>query len=258
MPDHFRYQQLFAPVEESAAAAFKNLLKPFLNGSTPVLLGLSGGSAVKVYQKVFAEYAATENWSHVSVITVDERWGPAGHPDSNETQLKAAGVIKAIEDRGGTWLGFLPEVLPSSPEAENAFIESLNQKLITLFSRHKDGHIILLSGIGDDGHAFGWLPTQTAAKFSQLFDASPSQLISRYTVDPADSSNPHPERLTLTIPTVRMAHQVIAYSVGASKHPVLKKLLSLAAMDTTQFHTLPAMALTLAQNPPLLLSDVEL
>jgi 6-phosphogluconolactonase/glucosamine-6-phosphate isomerase/deaminase len=258
MPDHFRYQRLFPPVEESAVAALHTALLPFLNSSVPVLLGLSGGSAVKVYQRLFGEFATTEDWSHLAVITVDERWGAAGHADSNETQLKAAGVIPQIEKHGGHWVGFLPEKLPSTPEEEAAYIERLNHQLLTLFSQHEAGKIILLSGIGDDGHAFGWLPTQTAEKFTSLFDASPSQIISRYTVDPADSDNPHRERLTLTLATVRRAHQVIAYSVGAGKHPVLKKLLQLSEISPNSFHTLPATALTLAQNPPLLLSDVEL
>lgn len=208
-------------------------------GSTVVLF--SGGSAIKMYAEAFSLLPADLSLASFTFGLVDERRGEPGHADSNETQLRAAGVVAALEQKGAK---FVPMLSPTALADYTELCRSAE-------------YLIVLAGIGDDGHTLGWLPTHTPQKFHQLYDTP--EVLSDYDVDPQDSNNPFIHRVTITLSVIRRAELVIAYATGEKKLSALQSLKnwSTTATPRTQYNSLPVAALSETKNPVQIFTDQD-
>lgn len=228
-----------------AAAFIADHLQRVAGEHKKILVLLSGGSAVTIYKKVFDILPQDLDLSRVIFSLVDERYLEPGDKNSNEQQLRNTGVIKEIEKRGSSFIGWLAKNRNGSELAE-----LISKKLQPIFSQ--SDHTLMLAGMGADGHSAGWLPTQTVDKFEQLYKKK--QLVTYYQVDPVDSDNPYRERLTITLGAVAKVDQVILTASGAEKRPALEKLVAQGGDP----HQLPALTLYKAKNQTIILTDQKI
>lgn len=158
-------------------------------------LALSGG---RTPQAMLAELSLVPApWRRVHVWQVDERVVSSGDPDRNLTGLQWALLDHVVPLAVHTFDVDGPNL--------HAAAERYGDKLMTLCP---DGLDVVHLGLGDDGHTASWPPGDPVVD-------SPSHLAGvtgRY--------RGH-VRLTVTVPTVAMAHHRLLLVTGADKADVV-------------------------------------
>ncbi|MEJ3747904.1 6-phosphogluconolactonase [Actinomycetes bacterium KLBMP 9797] len=169
---------------------------------------LTGGRvAAAVYQAV-RDLPARDavDWSRVDVWWGDERFLPAGHPDRNETQARAALLDAVPLDPARV------HPMPASdgpdgddPEAAAARYAS------SLAVAARPGHAalphfdVLMLGVGEDGHVASVFPEHPVT-----YETRPVSAV-------RGSPKPPPVRTTLTIPTINTAEEIWLVAAGTDK-----------------------------------------
>jgi len=169
---------------------------------------LTGGRiAIAVYQAVRRLPAADAvDWSRVDVWWGDERFLPAGDPERNETQARAAlldhlpldprrvhpmpssdGVAGNDPERAAAWYA---EALATAARPGTALLPHLD---------------VLLLGLGEDGHVASVFPEHPVG-----YETRPVSAV-------RGSPKPPPVRLTLTLPAINTAEEVWLVAAGAAK-----------------------------------------
>jgi 6-phosphogluconolactonase/glucosamine-6-phosphate isomerase/deaminase len=181
---------------EPAAKHLAGLISAQLLDHRRVLWLVSGGSAVAVAVAA-ARLLEGQELSGLTVSLIDERYGEAGHPDSNWTALEAAGFSLP----GAS----LHPVLFGAPQLETA--EALTAFLQVNFAAAD--YCVGLLGIGPDGHTAGILPHSPAVTAPGLvcaYDGGGFQ------------------RITITAAALSHLNEAVVYAAGNSKWPVLDRL----------------------------------
>ncbi len=183
-----------------------------------VLTGGSMGSAVLAGAGASGLLGLVD-WSRLHLWWGDERYLPAGHPDRNDTQNRAA----------------LLDTLPldpthvhavAGPELSTSVHDSAQQYAGQLAAAAAPGQSlpdfdILLLGVGPDAHV------------ASLFPGHPSLSVTdRAVMGISDSPKPPSERVTMTFPTLARATQTWFLVSGADKADAVKR--SLAGAPTNQ------------------------
>jgi 6-phosphogluconolactonase len=167
-------------------------------GQGKVLWLLSGGSNVKASVEIMNSITSPLS-ENLSVLLVDERYGPAGHSDSNWQQLLEAG----FQSKQATAWPVLTDNL-SFTETATKYNELARQRL------DEAGVVIAQLGIGSDGHIAGILPGSSAANEEKA------------TVVGYDSETY--QRLTMTFPALEQIDVAYVFAFGQSKAEALKQL----------------------------------
>lgn len=164
-----------------------------------VLWLVSGGSAIKIAVETAKKLdrANINSIDSLTVSLVDERYGPAGHQDSNWQQLMDAG----FDIKGATLQPVLTNLdLAQTTRQYNDFAKrALNESDFKL----------ALVGIGPDGHTLG------------IKAHSPAVKSRRYVCGYKWEDY---VRLTFTPAAIAKFDEIVAYAVGREKHKVLELL----------------------------------
>lgn len=212
--------------------------------SKKTLLFLSGGSCIDVVSVLLSIIPKNVSLSNLTVCLADERWLKPGSPDSNEQQLKEKDLLNELQTRGARFISML--AVSSDPEEAARMLSSLIQQEIS-----ESEEVILLAGVGADGHTLGILPHQDASLFFQNF--SHQQLVKYYETT-AEQNNPHKKRITLTFTAVAKMTRIFIYAVGEAKKDALQHFVN---KDTT-VNQVPALGLYLSEAVPQLYTDQSL
>src|SRR5579859_3311739 len=231
-------------INESARFLAQKIIEQEANAAKVFLL-ISGGSAIEMYSQIFEFLPAELLMNGWTIGLVDERFGPAGHENSNETQLRNVLVIQNFVSRGAEFIGMLLTAPTDGPTTAQQ-ISTMYQQLY-----EEADQVLVWVGLGEDGHTAGWLPTQTLAEFQQLYNQQ--QAVVYYEVNPQNSDNPFVQRLTTSLSVLQFADQVVMYIKGPSKKMVLQKLV--AGMPPA--NELPASVLLQSSQPIEILTDQE-
>jgi len=170
-----------------------------------VLTGGRTGTAV-LEQLRAAPARDAVDWSRVDIYWGDERFLPAGHPDRNETQARAALLDHvpvdparvhpmAPSDAGGT-----PE------EGAEAYAELLASAALPEDHYPVPGFDVCMLGVGEEGHTGSIFPDSPAVYEND-----------RSVVAVHGCPKPPPVRITLTLPAIRRAHEVWLITAGEGK-----------------------------------------
>jgi 6-phosphogluconolactonase/glucosamine-6-phosphate isomerase/deaminase len=188
-------QFLKCPDWEVAASALAERLNKELESEAKVLWLVSGGSNVAASKYVMDQIKAGYT-KKLSIMTVDERYGPKGHADSNWKQLMDGGfdakdaiLIPALEDG----LSFEQTTTRYDSLTEQAFLDN---KVV-----------IAQLGIGPDGHTAGILPNSVATEPN-------SRLVVNYVADPY-------KRLTLSFTALKKVTVAYVLAFGSNKMDAL-------------------------------------
>jgi len=168
-----------------------------LHAGKQVLWVVPGGSAIMVASAVSKELHG-KDLRLLTVTLTDERFGAAGHPDSNWQQLLDAGfelpgavLVPVLEDH----------------EDIGLTSEKYNDNLRGLL--HRADFAIGLFGMGADGHTAGILPHSpavTAEAFATHYDGRDYQ------------------RITMTPTAIRELDEAVLYATGSTKVSAIEKL----------------------------------
>jgi 6-phosphogluconolactonase/glucosamine-6-phosphate isomerase/deaminase len=162
-----------------------------------VLWLVSGGSNVGLSTTIMQRLSPSLT-ANLSILLADERFGAAGHADSNATQLLAAG----FSHKQATVLPVLVGV--PSLEASLARYEATARQALSAAD-----YVIGQFGIGSDGHIAGILPNSPAVD-------SPD-LVAAYQSDPY-------LRLTLTARALKRLSVAFVFAYGDNKQAALEQL----------------------------------
>ncbi|HSF25944.1 MAG TPA: 6-phosphogluconolactonase [Actinomycetes bacterium] len=175
-----------------------------------VSVALTGGGLGIATLRAAADCPARDavDWSAVDLWWGDERYLPAGHPDRNETQARAALLDRVALDPARVH----PMPASDGPEGEDVDTAAARHAVeLAEFTakRAQQGLVptldIVLLGIGSDGHV------------ASLFPAHPARGDRRAVVGVRSSPKPPPVRVSLTMPTLCAATQVWLLAAGAAK-----------------------------------------
>lgn len=141
-----------AELEEALTGALNDAL-----AKSRVLWLIPGGSNIPVAINVMKRLSIV-NINHLTIALTDERYGPAGHEDSNFALLHKGGFT----ERGATFADILRtgSSLAETTQAAGIAMGNLMKKAET---------IIGFFGMGPDGHIAGILPDSPAAVLDEAW-----------------------------------------------------------------------------------------
>lgn len=169
---------------------------------------ITGGRTGIEVLKQIREHPAllTVDWSRVEIWWSDERHVPVGDPERNETQAR-----DALLD----YLDLDPELVHPAPWAPEMPVDVAAEALSQQLMSRPDPDLVLL-GLGEDVHVGSLFPWQDV----RLDDE-------RRAIPVRDAPKPPPERISLSLPSIRLGREVWIVTAGASKAmPVHKALTS--------------------------------
>ncbi|MER7165197.1 6-phosphogluconolactonase [Micromonospora sp. NPDC000207] len=178
---------------------------------------LTGGRIAAAVYRAVGELPARHavDWSRVDVWWGDERFLPAGDPDRNETQARAALLDALPLDPARV------HPMPAADGPDGGDVEAAAARYAAeLAEAARAGHgalphfDVLLLGVGEDGHVASVFPDHPVRE-----DSRPVSAV-------RDSPKPPPMRTTLTLPTINSAEEVWLVAGGADKAPAVGSALA--------------------------------
>ncbi|GAA5149535.1 6-phosphogluconolactonase [Nocardioides marinquilinus] len=177
------------------------------SGGTPQI-GLTGGTIAEAVHRELARLSpdADVDWGRVVVWFGDERFVPAGSPDRNAGQARAA-FLDAV---GATQVHEVPaaDQVATAAEAAEAYGNAMREHGAGSFD-------VLMLGIGPDGHVASLFPGRPE------LDADDSVAVAV-----ADSPKPPPERVSLTFAALNRADVVWFLASGEGKAEAVGRALA--------------------------------
>ncbi|MFI2712475.1 6-phosphogluconolactonase [Micromonospora sp. NPDC018662] len=169
---------------------------------------LTGGRIAAAVHRAVGQLPARDavDWSRVDVWWGDERFLPAGHPERNETQARAA-LLDAVPLDPARVHPMPASDGPSGDDPEAAAAAYARE----LAAAARPGHAtvphfdVLMLGVGEDGHV------------ASVFPEHPVHHDNRPVSAVRGSPKPPPVRTTLTLPTINTAEEVWLVAAGADK-----------------------------------------
>lgn len=204
----------------SVAARFITKIVDLIDEFDEANVVLTGGTmGIAVLAAVNASPARDSvDWSRVNVWWGDERWLPAGDPERNETQARAALLDHVPLDPARVHPMASSDAGLDLDEAATAYANEL--------AAHapRDGrqpHLdITFLGMGPDGHIASLFPERSGVRETVA------------TVVPVrNSPKPPPERLSLTLPVINSSARVWLVVAGVDKASALGLTLAGASIN---------------------------
>ena len=146
--------------------------------------------------------AGAVDWARVDLWWGDERFLPAGDPDRNETQARAA-VLDALPLDPARVHAMPATDGPDGDDAEAAAARYASE--LAVGGTDVPIFDVLMLGVGEDGHV------------ASLFPGHPGLDAVGTTAAVHNSPKPPPNRITLTMPAIQTADEVWLIAAGPDK-----------------------------------------
>ena len=181
-------------------------------------LVLAGGSTPETSYSFLADMSKDYglNWSHIYIFWGDERCVPPQHPDSN-FRMASKALLDHVPIPKENIFRMQGEVIPD--KAAIAYEKAIR----TFFSIDPNSmgeslpsFDLILLGLGEDGH------------IASLFPKSPSLNETKKWVIAVDHTQPPPPiipRLTLSLPLINAANEILFLATGQNKARIFQKTL---------------------------------
>jgi 6-phosphogluconolactonase len=199
-----------ATLSRVAAHEFENASNSAIVDHGRFIVALSGGNTPRsVYALIAEEYKTSLPWEKIHIFFGDERYVPAGDPDSNfrmahETLFSRAPIPAQNVHRVRTELD--PESAAKDYEAQVRAEFGLKNDELPRFD-------LILLGLGDDGHTASLFPGTTALNET-------SRLVAPNWVEKLKTF-----RITLTFPVLNHAAEDLFIVSGAAKAEIVAGVL---------------------------------
>jgi 6-phosphogluconolactonase len=202
---------------QSACLATANALAAFaqaaLDEGRRARIALSGGSSPAPAYRAFAEMDL--DWSQIDIALVDDRWVGADEAGSNEAMIRDA---FAAAQEVTLFSMKTPHATPFEGEAS----------LDPIYKGLRPFDAVVL-GMGPDAHTASWFSGSPQLGACLAYDTD--QTILGVDARAAPVAAPYPLRMTMTLPPIAEASQIVVLLFGADKKHVLAQALD---TDVTQ------------------------
>jgi 6-phosphogluconolactonase len=203
----------------AAAAQFISSTRTAAATTGRSAVGLSGGSTPKGLYTLLATAAYREQipWPQVHLFWGDERCVPPDHPESNYRMVRES-LLSKLDIPQKNVHRMAGEKDPELAAAE------YEQELSNFFQLSDAGtprFDLILLGLGDDGHTASLFPESEALEDMK-------HLVAAVHVEKLAS-----HRLTLTLPVLNNAAQIVFLVAGENKSVVLEKILRTGSRSST-------------------------
>lgn len=186
---------------DPAAAVIERVVAAWrARGRERFALALPGGSVASAVFPLLA--GAPIDWASVDLFWGDERAVPPEHPDAN--YALAVQHMPEVLARAGVHR--MPADAPDLSEAAQVYERTLRE------ATEERGLDFVLAGLGPDGHLCSLFPGHALLEER-----------ARWVRAITDSPKPPPARLTLTMPALAAARELVVMAVGASKADVVSR-----------------------------------
>jgi len=193
-----------------AAQRFIYLAREAVDSRGRFSIALSGGSTPAALYKLLAEepYRAKIPWTQVHLFWGDERCVPPDHPDSNY-QLANETLITHVPIPPANVYRVRGELEPEL--AARAYEKTLQD----FFCGPRTRFDLVLLGLGSDGHTASLFPGSDALYERERLAVA---VEARYQDRPV-------HRVTLTLPVINSARQVLFLVIGSAKAGIVQAVL---------------------------------
>jgi 6-phosphogluconolactonase len=197
---------------EQACVAAAQIIAEALRGAAALhgdaSLAVSGGKTPPTMLRALTTQMVP--WDALHLFQVDERCAPDGHADRNATALTSALAPVATALDLGKHLHLMNVPDDASPAWTDQAELAARAYADILPSRGLD---IVHLGLGDDGHTASLIPGDAVLDVDDRAVAVTGMYQDRH-------------RLTLTTPTINQAQLIVWLVIGASKAPMIRRLLA--------------------------------
>jgi 6-phosphogluconolactonase len=207
-----------AELVREAAGHIVSTLQEAIRLSGSASFVLSGGATPRsVYDLLGSEeFRDRIEWPKVHIFWGDERCVPPGHPESNfrmanESLIRRIAIPAANVHR-------IPAERP--PQEAARMYQSEIRRVLQLREQERPRFSLVLLGLGEDGHTASLFP-RTQALQERL------RLVTEVYVESVNGS-----RVTLTLPAINNARQVVFLVTGKQKARILQ---AIAATDVPEY-----------------------
>lgn len=188
---------------DAVARRIESLLGDTLAERGAAALAVSGGGTPGPVYRRLADAAL--DWSRVTVTLTDERWVPAGDPDSNEGML--CDTLFAGEAAAAT----LMPLYRAHSDPDEACADLAEE-----FERLPLPLAATLLGMGADGHFASLFPDYQGLAAALAADGRDSY------VAVSTSASPHP-RISMTLSALTRSREILLLIFGADKRQVYER-----------------------------------
>jgi len=193
-----------------AAQRFTDLAREAVDSRGRFSVALSGGSTPSALYGLLTEerYRAQIPWAQVHLFWGDERCVPPDHPDSNY-RLANETLISHVPIPSANVYRVRGELEPEL--AARAYEKTLQE----FFCGPRTRFDLVLLGLGEDGHIASLLPGSGALRERERLAVA---IAARYQDRPV-------HRVTLTLPALNTARQVLFLVTGSAKAGIVQVVL---------------------------------
>ena len=195
-----------------AAAVAERLVARLLDlqdaGRVPSVVLTGGTIAEKLHRAVVTDpRSAQVDWARVDFWFGDERYVPAGDPDRNAGQARAAMLDHLPVD---------PERVHEMPASDGEYGDDVDAAAAAYAARlgAAPAFDVLMLGVGPDGHC------------ASMFPGHPALSADGVAVAVRDSPKPPPTRISLTMGTLGRADEVWFVASGEGKADAVRDALA--------------------------------
>lgn len=198
----------------AAATALSAELSSLAQARTPVLLLVSGGSALRILDEI-----DPSGLGELLTLGVLDECYSSDPAVNNFHQLMQTRLYQAAQASGAS----LIDSRVQNNETQADLRARLEQALRQWTATHPTGVIVITQGIGPDGHTAGVLPfPEDPGKFATLF-MDDAVWVAAYD---ASDKNPHPLRVTTTLAFLQQVHSSILFACSVDKKAALDATLA--------------------------------
>ena len=199
-------------LSREAADEFVKLIQQQAQGSRRFSVALTGGSTPRQLYSLLASepYRNRIPWGCVHVFWGDERCVPPDYPESN---------FRMAHDVLLSQVPIPPENIHRIPteEGDPASVATTYERTVQTFFQLREGALpefdLVLLGLGEDGHIASLFPRAAALQETQRL------------VVATTGGDPYLPRVTLTVPVLNKAKQVMWLVAGKEKAPMVQTVL---------------------------------
>lgn len=204
---------------EAAANEIGRTLEQAVSQRGSALVALSGGrTPVAVYKRLSqSPWSETIPWPRIEWIWADERWVGADQPDSN-----FGGALEALLSKVPVDKKRIHRIPTEGISLERSILE-YEAKLRELVARRGSGIDLAILGMGSDGHTASLFPGSAALMETDRWVAA--------TTSPTGIA----QRITLTLPLLNAAGNVVFLVTGSEKHQVMDEVLHQCCARAEEF-----------------------
>jgi len=199
-------------LQRDAVQEFSTCALGAVRGAGRFSVALAGGNTPRGMYELLAAQGAGLPWDKIHVFFGDERHVPPDHPESNYRMARETLLSKVAIPEGNVHR--VPAELDAAAAA--AAYENTLREFFQLQPGAFPHFDLVLLGMGDDGHTASLFPGSRAL-------AEGTHLVVANAVEKLNG-----ERITLTLPVLNHAANVVFMVSGASKAPALRDVFDLA------------------------------